>query len=92
MAEFYPGGTAVIALARTRCDFHLAEQRVHLDDREDAAGADRAVAGDGRGNEVELVAQAERIAELGDLRGEVGEQARGISLAERGRHRPNKHR
>ena len=41
-----------------------------------AAGADRAVAGDGRGDMVELVPEAERTAELGDFAGEVGEQAR----------------
>jgi hypothetical protein len=50
----------VVALARARRDLHLAQQRVHLGDRQDPPGADRAVAGDGRGDMVEPVAQAQR--------------------------------
>ena len=73
-------------------DLHLAQQRVHFGDREDAPGADRAVAGDGRGDMVELVAQAQRPAKLGDFRGEIGEQAGGVGLAERGGHGADQHR
>ena len=57
MAELHPGRAAVVALARARRDLHLAQQGVHLGDREDPPGADRAVAGDGRGDMVELVAR-----------------------------------
>ena len=64
MAELHPGRAAVVALAGARSDFHFAQKRVHLGDRQHPAGADRAVAGDGRGDMVELVAQAERAAEL----------------------------
>jgi hypothetical protein len=46
VAELHPGGAAVIALARAGRDLHLAQKRVHLGDREDSPGADRAVAGE----------------------------------------------
>ena len=75
----------MVALARARRDFHLAKQRVHLGDGQHAPCPDRAVAGDGRGDEVELVAQRERTTELGDFARKVGQQARAIGLAERGR-------
>ena len=60
MGELHPGRAAVVALAAVRGDLHLAEQRVHLGDREQPAGADRAVAGHGRGDMVELFLEAER--------------------------------
>ena len=50
--ELHPGRAAVIALAGMRRRLHFAKQRVHLGDREMAAGADRAVARHGRGDEV----------------------------------------
>ena len=55
----------MVALARARRNLHLAQECVHLGDGQYAAGADRAVAGDGRRDMVELVAQAQWSAELG---------------------------
>ena len=60
----------MIALAAMGGNLHLAQQGVHLGDREDAAGADRAVAGHGGGDMIELVAQAEGVVEGGELVGE----------------------
>src|SRR6185503_12367798 len=82
MAELHPGRAAMVALARSGRDFHLAQQGIHFGDRQDPAGADRAMAGDGRGDMVELVAQAERSAELGELAGEVTDEAGNVRLAE----------
>src|SRR5690348_17653241 len=60
MAELHPGRSAMVALAGAWGDLHLAQERVHLGDRKDAPGADRAVAGDRGRDEVELVAERER--------------------------------
>src|SRR5689334_13664379 len=92
MAELHPGRTPVMAVPGTRRDFQPAEKRVHLGDGEDAPGPHRAVAGDGRGDEIELLAKADRTAELGDLGCKVGKKARDVGLAEHGRHRPDEHR
>ena len=88
MTKLHPGRAAVVALAGARRHFHLAQQGVHLGDRQDAAGADGVVAGDGRGDMGELVAEAERSAELGDFPREVGEKAGSVRLAERGGNGP----
>ncbi len=60
VGQFHPGRAAVVTLARARCDFHFTQQRIHLRDRQDPPGADRAVAGDGRRDMIESVAQAQR--------------------------------
>src|SRR3954469_21761281 len=57
VGELYPGGTAVVALARMGGDLHLAEQSIHLGDGEEAAGADRAVARHGRRDMVDFLLQ-----------------------------------
>ena len=44
-----------------------------MSDREHAAGPHGSVAGDSRGDVVELVAQAQGSAEFSDLRGEVAQ-------------------
>ena len=62
MRELHPGGPSVIALARTRGALHFAQQRVHLGDREHAAGADGAVAGHRREHQIEPFTQQQRIA------------------------------
>ena len=80
-AELHPGRAAVIALAGMGRDLHLAEQGVHLGDRQHAAGADRAVAGHGRGDVVEPLLEAERLVEGGELVGEVGDQALDVAAA-----------
>ena len=43
--SLHPGRPAVVALVGTLGGFHLAQQRVHLVERQAAVGADRAVAG-----------------------------------------------
>jgi hypothetical protein len=58
MRQLHPGRPAVVALAAMGCDFHLAQQGVHLGHRQDPTGPDRAMAGNGRRDMIELVAQA----------------------------------
>ena len=50
------------------------------------------MAGDGRGDVIELVAKAHRSAKLGDLGCEVREQSSSIGLAQRCRNSANEHR
>ena len=73
MGQLDPGRTAMIALARIGSDFHFAQQRVHLGHRQLAPGADRAMAGDRRRDEVEPVAERDRSPKLGGFTGEVGQ-------------------
>src|SRR3546814_3863019 len=68
------GRAAMVALAGMRRRLHLAEQRVHLIDREAAAGADRAVTGHRAADLFQLLLEAEGVAELGELVGEVADQ------------------
>ena len=92
MGELDPGRAAVIALPRARSDLHLAQEGVHLGDGKHTPGADRAVAGESCGDMIELVAQKQRAAKLGDLRGKVGEQAGNVGLAERRGDGADQHR
>src|SRR6476646_1888825 len=92
MAELHPRRAAVVALPRTRRDFHFSKQRIHLRDRENAASAHRAMAGDRSGDVIEPIAKPERAAELGDLPGEVRDQPGNVGLAERSRNRPDENR
>ena len=70
----------MIALARARRDFHLAEQGIHLGDRKHPPGPHRTVTGDGRGDMIQLVAKGQRPPKLGDFGGKVGEQLCGSVL------------
>ncbi len=60
----------MVALAGVRRDFHRAKQRVHFRDAEAAAGADRAVAGHGGGDEFEPGVERERVVTFGQIVGE----------------------
>ena len=82
--ELYPGGAAVVALARMGGDLHFAQQRVHLGDREDAAGADRAVAGHRARDRVEPFLERQRTVIGRQIVGEIGDEALYIGLAEHG--------
>ena len=70
----------MVALARMRRDLHLAQQRVHLGDRQHPPGADRAVAGHRRGDMVEPLLEAQRLVERGEFVGEIGDQPGDIAL------------
>src|SRR3546814_1615486 len=60
VCEFHPGRAAVVALARMRGRLHLAEQRVHLGDRQHAPRPHRTVARHRRGDVIEPFLEAER--------------------------------
>src|SRR6185436_6997365 len=92
MGELHPGWAAVVALAAMGGDLHLAQQGVHLGDREQTAGADGAVAGHGRSDMVEPFLQGQRLVEGGELVGEVGDQAPDVTGAEHGRGGPDEDR
>ena len=63
MLQLHPGRAAMVALAGVRRDLHFPQQRIHLGDRQDTAGADRAVARHGRRDMVQPLAQRQRLVE-----------------------------
>src|SRR3954462_13337546 len=58
--QLVPGGAAMVAAARALGFFHLAQERVHLGDAEDAVGAHRGVAR--HGAEQLVLARGEHLA------------------------------
>ena len=54
--------------------------------RQAAAGADRAVAGHGGADVLQPFLERQRLAVLGQVVGDVADQARGVGLAQQGRH------
>ena len=82
----------MIALAGMWGDFHFAEQGVHFGDREDAARADRAVAGHGAGDGIDAFFQRQRFAERGKFVGEVSDQTSDVGLSQHRRHTAHEHR
>ena len=73
-------------------DLHLAQQRVHFGDREHPPGPDGAVAGDGRGDMVELVLRLERLSSSASSSARSASRPCDVGLAERRRHGADQHR
>ena len=74
----------MVALAGIGGDLHLAQQGVHLRGCEAATGADRAVAGQGRAHLLQALTQGQGLARLGQVVGDVADQARHVGLAQQG--------
>ena len=68
----------MVALARSRCAFHLAQERVHLVDAQGAPCPHRAVAGHGREHEVELLTEVQCLAIECEIVIDIAQQFLGI--------------
>src|SRR5690606_28545825 len=84
--ELYVGRPAMIALAGMGRRLHLAEQRVHLLARQPPPGTHAAVAGERAAYRLQPLAQANSLAELGKVVGDVTDQRLYVRLAEQRRH------
>ena len=82
----------MVALPRMRGDFHFTQERVHLGDRQDPPGADRAVARHRRRDMVEPFAQRQRLVERGEFVGEIGDEPGHVALPEHCGHAAHQHR
>jgi len=78
-------GAAMVALADVRRRLHLAQERVHLLGLEPAAGAHRAVAGQGGGDVQEASFERQRLVPFRHVLGEIAHQRARIDLAEQRR-------
>jgi len=79
----------MVALAGVGGGLHLAQEGVHLRGGQAAAGPDRAVAGQGRADLLQPLAQGQGLACLRQVIGDVADQAGHVGLAQQGRGLPH---